>query len=111
MDIKERIKSVIETSGADHETLRDLFDALRLCEDPAEKRAWLLYVRKMCRGINDERVYELMRLTYVLGAQDGNFDDYCIALEWYRAPEKRFYLPRRHVLKRLVDDLICLTES
>ena len=105
MDIKDRIKQVIETSGANHENLRDLFDAVRLCEDKAEKREWLLYIRKMCRGVQDNEVYELMRLTYVLGAQDGSFDDYCIALEWYRAPEKRFYLPRRHVLKRLVDDL------
>lgn len=105
MDIKDRIKQVIETSGANRENLRDLFDAVRLCEDKAEKREWLLYIRKMCRGVQDNEVYELMRLTYVLGAQDGSFDDYCIALEWYRAPEKRFYLPRRHVLKRLVDDL------
>ena len=105
MDIKERIKRVIETYGANHENLRDLFDAVRLCEDKVEKREWLLYVRKMCRSVSNEKVYELMRLTYVLGAQDGSFDDYCIALEWYRAPEKRFYLPRRHVLIRLVEDL------
>lgn len=38
MDIKERIKQVIETSGANRENLRDLFDAVRLCEDKAEKR-------------------------------------------------------------------------
>ena len=86
MDIKDRIKKAIETRGAEYETLRDLFDAVRLCEAPQEKREWLLYVRKMCRSVSDENVYELMRLTYVLGAQDGSFDDYCIALEWYRAP-------------------------
>lgn len=35
-------------------------------------------------------------------------DDYIIALEWKREPEKKFYLPRRRVLKPLVDDLQAL---
>lgn len=105
MDIKERIKRVIEKNGPEYETVRDLFDAVRICEDKKERREWLLYVRKKCRELRGADAYELLRLTYVLGAQDGSFDDYCIALEWYREAEKRFYLPRRHVLKRLVDDL------
>lgn len=58
MDIKEKIKRVIETSGPNHENLRDLFDAVRLYEDPQEKREWLLYVRQMCRGINDEAIFQ-----------------------------------------------------
>ena len=82
MDIKERIRRVIEDRGADYETLRDLFDAVRICEDKAERRERLLYIRKMCREVRGADAYELLRLTYVLGAQDGSFDDYCIALEW-----------------------------
>lgn len=105
MDIKEKIKRVIEKQGADYEKLRDLFDMARLCKDKVERREWLLYVRKKCREVTNADAYELIRQTYVKGAQDGSFDDYCIALEWYRDPEKRFYLPRRDVLKPLVDDL------
>lgn len=105
MDIKEKIKRAIEQQGADYEKLRDLYDMARLCEDKAERREWLLYVRKKCREVQSADAFELIRQTYVLGAQDGDFDDYCIALEWYRDPEKRFYLPRRSVLKPLVDDL------
>ena len=105
MDIKERIKHAIETKGADMEKLNDLFSMVCHCEDLAERREWLLYVRSEARQIRSADAYELIRKTYVLGAQDGSFDDYCIALEWYRAPEKRFYLPRRDVLKPLVDDL------
>lgn len=105
MDIKEKIKRAIEVKGADYEKLRDLFDMVRICEDKAEKREWLLYVRQKAREVRSEQVYELIRQTYVQGARDGNFDDYCIALEWNRSPEKRFYLPRRSVLKILVDDL------
>jgi predicted phage terminase large subunit-like protein len=103
--IKQKIKRAIETQGVDYEKLRDLFDVVSVCEDKAERREWLLYVRKMAREVKSADAYELIHLTYVKGAQDGNFDDYCIALEWYRDPEKRFYLPRRDVLKVLVDDL------
>ena len=105
MDIKEKIRRAIAAKGADMEKLGDLFCLVQLCEDQAERRKWLLYVRSEARNIHSADAYELIRKTYVFGAQDGSFDDYCIALEWYRSPEKRFYLPRRHVLKPLVDDL------
>ena len=105
MDIKDKIKRAIETQGVDYEKLKDLFDVAQVCEDKAERREWLLYVRKKAREIPTVEAYELMHLTYVKGAQDGSFDDYCIALEWRRDAEKRFYLPRRSVLKVLVDDL------
>ena len=103
--IKQKIKRAIETQGVDYEKLRDLFDVVSVCEDKAERREWLLYIRGKAREIPSADAYELMHLTYVKGAQDGSFDDYCIALEWNRDSEKRFYLPRRHVLKVLVDDL------
>lgn len=62
-------------------------------------------MRSEARKLFSADAYELLRKTYIVGAQDGSFDDYCFALEWYRAPEKRFYLPRRAVLKQLVDNL------
>ena len=103
--VKNKIKRAIEANGADMEKLEDLFSLVRLCEDPQERREWLLYVRSEARALRSPDAYELIRKTYVQGAQDGSFDDYCIALEWYRDAEKRFYLPRRTVLKPLVDDL------
>ena len=105
MDVKIKIKKAIEANGADMEKLDDLFSMVRLCEDLQERREWLLYVRSEARKLRSPDAYELIRKTYVQGAQDGSFDDYCIALEWYRDAEKRFYLPRRSVLKPLVDDL------
>lgn len=33
------------------------------------------------------------------------FDRYCLYMEWDREPAKRFYLPRREVLKIVADDL------
>lgn len=73
------------------EKLGDLFSMVCHCEDKEKRREWLLYVRSEARKLLTADAYELLRKTYVPGAQDGSFDDYCIALEWYRAPEKRFY--------------------
>ena len=105
MDIKEKIRKSIETKGVDMEKLQDLFEMLQFCEDKDEKRKWLLYIRSEARNLISGDAYELVYKTYIQGAQNGSFDDYCIALEWFRDAEKRFYLPRRHILKPLVDDL------
>ena len=40
-----------------------------------------------------------------------HFDSYCLYLEWDREPEKRFYEPRRKVLKAVVDKLQKLAEG
>jgi predicted phage terminase large subunit-like protein len=60
------------------------------------------------------RFFEVAKKTYLLCAQD-DFDSYCIYLEWNREPQKRFYVPRRRVLKpigsclqELADDKIDL---
>ena len=49
-------------------------------------------------------MYELLGKCYKMLARV-QLDDYLIYLEWNRPAEKKFYLPRRHVLKVLVDDL------
>ena len=105
VDIKDKIKRAIEVKGADYEKLKDLFDMAKLCESREEKLEWYRYIRSVGRKIPTTEVYELVRETYVQAARDGSFDDYCVALEWNREPDKRFYLPRRDVLKVLVDDL------
>ena len=71
MDIKNRIKRAIETKGADMEKLNDLFSMVRHCDNPSERRKWLLYVRSETRKLRSSDAYELIHSTYVLGAQDG----------------------------------------
>ena len=75
MGVKLKIKKAIEQHGADMEKLDDLFSLVRLCEDPRERREWLLYVRAEARKLLSPDAYELIRKTYVQGAQDGSFDD------------------------------------
>lgn len=59
---------------------------------------------KMKTGEDVAKVYDIISRTYLFEAKDV-FDSYCIYLEWNRAPEKKFYQPRRRVLKVLADDL------
>lgn len=98
MDIKEKIKRVIEAQGADAEKLRDLFGVAVLCEDKAERRQWILYVREQARLLRTADAYELIYKTYVAGARD-SFDDYMSACEFYREPQARFWWARRKVLE------------
>ena len=59
---------------------------------------------KMKTGDEVAKVYDIIGRTYLFEAKDV-FDSYCIYLEWNRAPEKKFYQPRRKVLKVLANDL------
>lgn len=47
---------------------------------------------------------DLLKKAYLLTAKD-RFDDYCIYLEWDRAPQTRFYTPRRKQLLPIVEAL------
>ena len=97
----ERIKKLPQTES----TLLDAFDLVRQIPEKEEALSWNRWVRSEAMKIPSGDMYNLLYKTYLFGAQQGIFDDYCIALEWEREPQKRFYLPRRHVLKPLVDDL------
>lgn len=48
--------------------------------------------------------FELHHEVVLLGAKD-NFHLYLLAVEWRKDPSRKFYPPRRRVLKTLVDDL------
>jgi predicted phage terminase large subunit-like protein len=50
------------------------------------------------------RMYALHRET-LLAAAPYDFDSYIQFIEWQREPRKRFYLPRRKILKQVVDAL------
>lgn len=67
-----------------------------------EEVAWL---RKHIKAhVNIPGLYDLLGDTYRIAAKD-DLDSYLIYLEWKRDPDKKFYLPRRRVLRELVWDL------
>lgn len=80
--------------------LDDNLDDVRLC-----------YEKSMEKLRNREIEYrEIYRQSLKRLARD-DFDCYCIFLELDRPAERRFYLPRRRVLKTLVNDLQDLEEG
>ena len=86
---------------------RALFECLECIietEDvcPLDDIRWLR--RHVKAHVNIPGFYDLLGETYRLAAKD-SLDDYLIFLEWKRDPDKKFYIPRRRVLKELVADL------
>ena len=65
---------------------------------------------KMKTGEDVANVYDIISRTYLFEAKDV-FDSYCIYLEWNRAPEKKFYQPRRKVLKTVANALQDLADD
>ena len=65
---------------------------------------------KMKTGEDVVKVYDIISRTYLFEAKDV-FDSYCIYLEWNRAPEKKFYQPRRKVLKTVANALQDLADD
>lgn len=65
---------------------------------------------KMKTGEDVAKVYDIISRTYLFEARDV-FDSYCIYLEWNRAPEKKFYQPRRKVLKTVANALQDLADD
>lgn len=65
---------------------------------------------KMKTGEDVAKVYDIIGRTYLFEAKDV-FDSYCIYLEWNRAPEKKFYQPRRKVLRTVANALQDLVDD
>ena len=49
-----------------------------------------------------KKIMDVHKKVLLLGAQNNQFDFFLQYLEWQRSPDKRFYLPRRKVLKPIV---------
>lgn len=62
------------------------------------------------RAGKSPELYALLKAAYDLTAKD-YFDDFCIAFEWERKPENRFYLPRRKQLLKVTKQLQRLSDG
>ncbi len=108
----EKLKPHLQRDA--YEPYKLYFDALRLLDDKQESYAFNRELRaatlNAARRTGDVRFVELNKLTYLYSARDV-FEDYMIYCEWNREPEKRFYLPRRRVLKSVVCDIQRLVDG
>lgn len=104
----------IEDKPTSAELYSDCFDCIKIlfAEDKQKSfeynkrfRKYLVNAKRLSTDLDFiGTIEELRKESYHLEAQD-IFDSYLIYLEWNRPAEKKFYLPRRRVLKTLVDDL------
>lgn len=116
MDTKTLVEKLSQRDLSDVGALRDLFEGIKILEtedfDLAHEK--MKEVRRIS-GIEltknpTAKMLEINRLSLLFDAPH-DFDCYLRYVELNRPPEKRFYMPRRHVLKPLVDDLQDLADG
>jgi predicted phage terminase large subunit-like protein len=114
-----KIFQKIKRESFNYETYKDALDAITLYKETDKEKAYKLNknLRDLCiigkkklMSEDDvdyeavENIESIRKESYRIESTD-IFDSYLIYLEWNRPAEKKFYLPRRKVLKALVDDL------
>ena len=99
--IVEKLK---QTDLTKYQNLSDLFDMARNMEDyDLNGEVWRL-AAKVARERGDLEFYDLYKRSLLFAAPH-RFDEYMLYLEFNRDPDKKFYVPRRSVLKSVVDAL------
>lgn len=122
--IIDSIKAYAKQNPTEAQVYEDWFQAVVNLRDamPQDKRfdaykysgelrsACAAVMAKMKTGEDVAKVYDIIGRTYLFEAKDV-FDSYCIYLEWNRAPEKKFYQPRRKVLRTVANALQDLADD
>jgi predicted phage terminase large subunit-like protein len=112
-DISNRtyIDALLKTDLTNFDNLQKLFGMIRIYERENFQEAHKLnkLVKKhssigSAGDVDIAKFYNLNKLAYLFDAPH-EFESYLIYVEWDREPKRRFYLPRRKVLKQLVDAL------
>ncbi len=111
----ETIYNKLVTSSYEYQLYEDLYymskEAMKT--DVALGVEYLKLLSARCeqtmrdRSLSEKEVQELFSLhkRVCLAAAREDFDSYLLYVEWNREPEKKFYPPRRKVLKQVVDAL------
>ena len=122
--IIDSIKAYAKQNPAEAQVYEDWFQAVVNLRDalPQDKRfdayKYSGELRSVCAAMMGKmktsedvaKVYDIISRTYLFEAKDV-FDSYCIYLEWNRAPERKFYQPRRKVLKTVANALQDLADD
>ena len=122
--IIDSIKAYAKQNPTEAQVYEDWFQAVVNLRDalPQDKRfdayKYSSELRSVCAammgnmktGEDVAKVYNIISRTYLFEAKDV-FDSYCIYLEWNRSPEKKFYQPRRKVLKTVANALQDLADD
>ena len=116
MEIHELVDRAFRRDLSDASVLNDAFDSLRLLEETDKEEAHRRNkeVRRLSAKYAAERtdvkMFELNKRALLFDAPY-DFDAFLRYIEWNRPNDKRFYLPRRRQLARVVDALQRLADD
>ena len=116
MEIHKLVEKAFKRDLSDPSALSDAFDVLRLLEpddfDLAhEKNKEVRRLSaKYAKEQNSIKMFELNKRSLLFDAPY-DFQAYCMYIEWNRANDKRFYLPRRKQLLQVVKALQRLADD
>ena len=81
----------------DYESIKDYDNAVKYANEIIE----LLTHNKIVHTNDDnQRLSDILVSCYDTKARQGDFESFCIAMEWNRPINKQFYLPRARLLKK-----------
>lgn len=116
MEIHKLVEKAFKRDLSDPSALNDAFDTLRLFEETDKEEAHRRNkeVRRLSAKYAAERtdvkMFELNKRALLFDAPY-EFSAFCMYTEWNRPNNKRFYLPRRRQLARVVDGLQRLADD
>lgn len=118
----EKIAEKIKRAPFDYQAHEDLYSVAQetLKTDKSLGLTWLKWVSGRCERLIPHLIVEdlskaqrfmVLHKQILLAAAQDDFDSFLQYIEWNREPEKRFYAPRRKVLKQVVDALQDLADG
>ena len=116
MEIHKLVEKAFKRDLSDASALSDAFDALRILEetdkDEAHRRNKEIrrLSAKYAKEQNSMKMFELNKRSLLFDAPY-DFQAYCMYIEWNRANDKRFYIPRRKQLLPVAKSLQRLADG
>lgn len=122
LDLIPKIAEKLKKEPTSYRTAYDLFQIARevMKTNHAEGLKWLKYVSEQCNDVipalaktdlSTARDFVGLHKQVLLALAPHDFDSYLLYLEWNREPSKKFYMPRRKILKQVVDSLQDLADD
>lgn len=121
-DLMQKIAAKIKKEPEAYQAYEDLYKVAcgELDKDKTEGIRYLKWLAERCgtvvpvlirKDMDAARRFMGLHKRVLHAAAVDDFDSFLQYIEWEREPEKRFYMPRRRVLKRVVDALQELSEG
>ena len=89
----------LHSMKTDYETLKEYDKACEYASEIIELLSSKKIVYKDTKE-NNEKIREIWVKAYDTKARQGDYEAFCIAMEWNRPIQKQFYLPRRRLLRK-----------